>query len=73
MSYVQARMLGTLSFEACSDPHAAGLSEVGFRVGDFVLQSGGEVIDVSGRDIHRHTLEQRRAVAAHGIAPYLNQ
>src|SRR5437763_2589438 len=66
----------------CSPLHALrilckrpkGLSQVVSAVAHFVLQTGGEVIDISGSDVEGHAVFQERgAVASDGVASKLYQ
>jgi hypothetical protein len=50
------------------------LGQVQTTVGDFVLQRGGQVIDISGGDVDRHAvLKKGCAVAADRITPDLQK
>ena len=47
--------------------------QVDLAARDFVLKCGGELVDVGRSDVYRHAVEQRGAIAAHGVAADLNQ
>ena len=51
----------------------ARLGQVGFSAGDFVLQRGGEVVDIGGGDVDGCAVKERNAAAADRFATHLNQ
>src|SRR6266516_7618877 len=49
------------------------LGEIGFGAGYFVLQRGGQLVDVGGCDVDRRGVEERSSAASNGVAAHLDQ
>src|SRR5208283_4310146 len=55
-----------------SQAKASRLSQIHLAAGHFVLQGGGQLVDVGGSDVYRHVVGQKRnSIAAHGVAANL--
>src|SRR5258708_4760907 len=62
-----------LNEEASSVRGGIQLGEVSPVLADLVLQGGCQLVDVTGGEAYHAAFEHRDAVAADGIAPYLDQ